>query len=100
LLEVSILPFDIEVSSIIMMEDPIKEKMAKTKTMQWMSLALKFVNYDSLWNQKFATYNLELQGFIGNIGCPILWEYFPTFIELFDIFWLMLILHIIVIETN
>ena len=63
-------------------------------------MSIKNLYHNWTWNQKFNIYNPGLQDFVSASGCSIQWPYFPSFIVLFQLFWLHFVLQRIADETN
>jgi hypothetical protein len=61
---------------------------------------VKFMYQDSTWNQKYFTYELKPMEFSGVSIPNVFWYHFPTFLQLFELFWLYSLYQRIVHETN
>ena len=61
---------------------------------------VKFMYYDSTWNQDHFTYDPKHLEFREDSTPNIFWCHFPTFLHLFELFWLHSMYRKIVYKTN
>ena len=62
--------------------------------------SIKHIYREATWDDEFSTYSPMPRTFIGVSGPMLSWRYFPSFMQLFHLFWPEIVLHKIVDETN
>lgn len=62
--------------------------------------SIKYIYREESWNQHSYTYCPKPIDFIGAPSSNIFWQYFPTFMQLFEVFWPFNVLRDIVTKTN